>query len=177
LAQSQDAQSRAFPVGGVSPDELSEIDVSARSQALNPYPALSNSNYFLVQALSTYYSVSTTQRFSGNANPSLQNKKSTFVQSACSFAGSDSPDSDIAQIGAVVSLYDDTGRAFGAASRSLVALGNNVSRFAGPLGTALSSGQTAYQLYNGQYLDAAFSAIDFGSAWALSTAGPLGCGV
>jgi hypothetical protein len=29
-------------------------------------------------------------------------------------------------------------------------------------------------LYNGQYLDATFSAVDFGLALALSTAGPLG---
>ncbi len=73
-----------------------------------------------------------------------------------------------------MSLYDDTGRALGSASRDLVALGNNVSRFAGPLGTVLSAGQFAYQVNNSQYSDAAFTAIDFAFALALSTTGPLG---
>jgi hypothetical protein len=74
----------------------------------------------------------------------------------------------------IVGLYDDAGKAFGAAGRNLVALGANVSRFAGPIGTALSAVQTASQLNNGQYVDAAFTTADFLLAAGLSLTGPLG---
>ena len=97
-----------------------------------------------------------------------QSSKPSFVQSACSFASSDSAESNVAQLGTIAAAYDDTGKAFGAASRSLVALGSNVSRFAGPIGTALSATQTASQVYNGQYLDAAFTTADFLLAAGLS---------
>lgn len=43
------------------------------SQTLNPYPALTDRSYFLVQALPTDYFMSPSPRFSRNANPHLQN--------------------------------------------------------------------------------------------------------
>ncbi len=103
-----------------------------------------------------------------------QSPHSPIIQTACSFASSDSPDSNLDQITSVVGLYDDTGRAFGAGGRSLVALGSSVSRFAGPIGTALSAVQTASQVNNGQYLDAAFTTTDFLLAAGLSLTGPVG---
>ena len=99
-------------------------------------------------------------------------------QILCDFAASaDAPENQVAQGAAVAGAYDDLGRSFSAASRDLVALGNNISRVAGPLGTVLSAGQAAYQYSNGQYLDAAFTSADFLLAAALSTTGPLGIGL
>jgi hypothetical protein len=110
-----------------------------------------------------------------------QNKKrftyKTFTQELCDAAGgTDTPESQLAQAGAAAGAINDESKLLGVADHSLVALGNNISRVAGPLGTGLSAAQTAYQFNDGQYLNAAYSAADFLIAAGLSTTGPLGIG-
>ena len=99
----------------------------------------------------------------------------TVTQLLCDYAGgTDTSESQFAQAVAALGAIHDEGKLLGVVDHSLVALGNNISRVAGPLGTVLSAGQTAYQYSSGQYLNSAFSAADFLIAAALSFGGPAG---
>lgn len=70
-------------------------------------------------------------------------------------------------------LYGDAGEGYKQIP-SLVTAGRSISRVAGPLGTVLSAGQFSYDVANGNYGDATFTALDFVLAAGLSTAGPAG---
>src|ERR1700683_839048 len=87
-------------------------------------------------------------------------------------AGSSSDD-PFEQPASVVGIYGDAGSAYQQIP-SLVTAGRTISKVAGPLGTALSAGQFAYNVANGNYADATFTALDFGLAVGLSTTGPVG---
>ena len=127
-------------------------------------------------ARSTRQSLTPVVNHYGSSQVPLQTTKS-FTQMACDYAsGTDSSDSQLGQAAGAMGAIDDEGKLLGVADHSLVALGNSISRYAGPLGTALSAGQTAFQFSSGQYANAAFSAADFFIAAGLSTTGPLGIG-
>jgi hypothetical protein len=118
-------------------------------------------------------------RFADPAQSPAQGKtqSKSLTQMLCDYAGgTGSPDSQLGQAASAAAAIDDESRLLGVADHSLVALGNNISRVAGPLGTVLSAGQTAVQFSDREYLNAAFSAADFFIAAALSTTGPFGIG-